>query len=104
MVTPPDEDLSRLLAFPPAPPGPPAPHEFPAVRSLSALGSPHFLRVPPMRFRPTHRQLRNRLAYKATRENSASDHLCQIVPEKRPSRKIGCAPVHSCRNHVVSAH
>jgi hypothetical protein len=31
MVTPPDEDLSRLRAFPPAPPGPPAPHELPAI-------------------------------------------------------------------------
>jgi len=40
MVTPPDEDLSRLLAFPPAPPGPAAPHELLALRSPAAIGSP----------------------------------------------------------------
>jgi hypothetical protein len=38
-----------------------------------------------MRFRSAHAQLRNRLAAVTTRENSPSDHLCQIVPEKRPS-------------------
>jgi hypothetical protein len=65
-------------------PGPRAPHESPAVRSPPAIG-PHFLPLPPMRFRSAKAQLRNRLAHMATRENSPSDHLCQIVPVKRPS-------------------
>ena len=30
-------------------------------------------------------RLRNRLASTTTRENSSSDHLCEIVPVKRPS-------------------
>ena len=64
-------------------PGPPAPHELPAVRSRAAFSSP-FL-TPPMRFHSTHTQLRNRLASTTTRENSSSDHLCEIVPVKRPS-------------------
>jgi hypothetical protein len=56
-------------------------------RCKVALGHwlPRFLRAPPMRFRSAHTELRNRLAFITTRENSPSDRLCQIVPDKRPS-------------------
>ena len=52
---------------------------------LRKADRPGYLRAPPIRFRSAHTQLRNRLAYITTRENSPSDHLCQIVPVKRPS-------------------
>ncbi len=42
-----------------------------------------------MRFRCVCARLRNRLAYMTTGENSPSDHLCRIVPVKRPTRKMG---------------
>ena len=57
-------------------------------RVALSLCLPHFLRLPPMRFRSAHTQLRNRLAYMTTKENSPCDHLRQIVPVKRPSRKL----------------
>jgi hypothetical protein len=38
-----------------------------------------------MRFRSGNTQLRNGLAFMTARENSPSDHLYEIVPEKRPS-------------------
>jgi hypothetical protein len=41
-----------------------------------------------MRFRSVDAQLRNRLAYMTTRENSPSDRLCRIVLVKRPSLKL----------------
>ncbi len=45
--------------------------------------------APPTSTRSEHTQVRNRLAYMSTRENSPSDHLCEIVPVKRPTRKVG---------------
>ena len=59
---------------------------------------PRFLRAPPRQFRFAHAPVRNRLASMTTRENSPSDHLCQIVPVKRPSHAgIQLAAMH-CAN------
>ena len=56
------------------------------LRSLvCSLWLPHFSRLRRMRFRSVNAQLRNRLAYTTTRQNSPSGRLCQIVPVKRPS-------------------
>jgi len=61
---------------------------FPPQGRPRLLSTP-FVRAPPMRFRSAHTKLPNRVAYMTTRENSSSDHLCQIVPVKRPTRKVG---------------
>jgi hypothetical protein len=42
-----------------------------------------------MRFRSAHTQLRNRLAYMATRENSPSEHPSRIGPGKQALRQVG---------------
>jgi hypothetical protein len=51
--------------------------------------APHFLRAPSMRLRSVHTQLRKRLAYIATRENSHSDRPSRIAPGKRALRQVG---------------
>ena len=69
------QDLLRRMNFPPQ--GCPRPL------------APHFLRAPPMQFRSVNAQLRNRPAYMATRENSPSEHLCQIVPVEQAFMNVG---------------
>jgi hypothetical protein len=63
---------------------------FPPQGRPRLLSTP-FVRAPPMRFRSAHTKLPNRVAYMTTRENSSSDHLCQIVPVKRASMKVSVA-------------